>query len=85
MKFLHSEVRVGPGQAVVVELDHSANVKVMDDMNFGLYRRRSGHQYYGGHATQSPVTIRPPRPGRWHVAVDLGGYVGSVRASIGVR
>jgi Domain of unknown function (DUF1883) len=85
MNPLHSTVRVHPGQAVVVELDHAANVKVMDDLNFGLYQRGSGHQYYGGHATQSPVAVRPPRPGRWHVAVDLGGYAGSVRASISVQ
>jgi hypothetical protein len=64
MEYLHSAVQVSPGEAVLVELDHAANVKVMDDPNFGRYRRGEAHRYFGGHATQSPVSIRPPRPGR---------------------
>lgn len=31
MNYLHSAVQVEPGEAVLVELDHAANVKVMDD------------------------------------------------------
>jgi len=85
MNFLHSAVQVGHGQAVVVELDHAANVKVMDDPNYNRYQRGAQHQYFGGHATQSPVAIRPPRPGRWHVIVDLGGYPGQVRAGISIQ
>lgn len=85
MDFLHSAVQVGHGQAVVVELDHAANVKVMDDPNFDRYRRGAEHRYFGGHVTRSPVSIRPPGPGRWHVTVDLGGYSGAVRAGISVQ
>jgi len=85
MNFIHSEVQVGPGQAVVVQLDHAANVKVMDDTNFSRYQRREAHRYYGGLFRRSPAAIHPPSGGRWHVTVDLGGYAGSVRASIGVQ
>jgi hypothetical protein len=85
MNFLHSEVHVGPGQAVVVQLDHAANVRVMDDANFSRYRRGEAHRYHGGLAQRSPVAIRLPSSGRWHVTVDLGGRAGSVRASIGVQ
>lgn len=85
MNFLHSTVQVDRGQAVVVELDHAANVKVLDDQNFARYRRGAEHRYLGGHATRSPVRIRPPRPGRWHVVVDLGGYPGTVQAGISVQ
>ncbi len=85
MEYLHSAVQVSPGEAVLVELDHAANVKVMDDPNFDRYRRGEAHRYFGGHATQSPFCIRPPRAGRWHVTVDLGGYPGSVRAGIRVQ
>jgi hypothetical protein len=84
MNFLHSHVRVADGQAVVVRLDHAANVKVMDAANVGRYRNGESHTYYGGHATRSPVVIRPPQVGAWHVTVDLGGDTGSIRASIGV-
>lgn len=82
MDFLHSEVSVGPGQAVVVELDRAANVMVMDGPNFQRYRRGDAHRYYGGHASRSPVAVRPPI-GRWHVVIDLGG--GSGRPSANVR
>lgn len=85
MEYLHSAVHVNPGEAVLVELDHPANVKVMDDPNFDRYRRGDARRYFGGHATQSPVNIRPPQPGRWHVTVDLGGYRGTVRAGIRVQ
>jgi hypothetical protein len=85
VNFLYSAVRVGHGQAVVVQLDHAANVKVMDDQNYGRYRRGEAHRYFGGHATGSSVLIRPPRPGRWHVTVDLGGYPGRVEAGISVQ
>jgi Domain of unknown function (DUF1883) len=85
VQFLHSEVHVGPSQAVVVELDHAANVKVMDSANFSRYRRGEAHRYYGGYATKSPMAVRPPRGGQWYVAVDLGGRPGHVRATIGVQ
>ena len=85
MNFLHSEVEVGHGQSVVVELDRAANVKVMDHPNYERYRRGTQHHYFGGHATRSPIAVRPPRSGRWHVIVDLGGYQGQVRAGISVQ
>ena len=85
MNFLYSAVQVGHGQAVLVRLDHAANVKLMDDTNYERYRRGTEHRYFGGHATRSPVAIRPPRPGRWHVTVDLGGYPATVRAGISVE
>lgn len=31
------------------------------------------------------TAIRPPRPGRWHVTVDLGDNRGTVRANIRVQ
>lgn len=84
MNYIHSEVTIAGSAAVVVTLDHAANVKVMDDLNYNRYRRGLSHRYLGGHATESPVVIRPSE-GRWHVAVDLGGYPGTVRASIRVQ
>ena len=84
MQFLHSTVDVGAGQAVVVNLDHAANVQVLDESNFGLYRRGSRYQYYGGYYSRSPVVIRPPRPGRYHVAIDLGGRSGTLRPDVRV-
>jgi hypothetical protein len=82
MNFVHSEVTVASSQAIVVELDRAANVNVMDNANFQRYRQGRSHQYYGGYVTQTPYAIRPPHAGRWHVAVDLGGYAGRVRVAV---
>jgi hypothetical protein len=85
MNYLHSAVQIEAGQAVLVELDHAANVKVMDESNFARYRRGEAHQYFGGQATRRLTAIQPPRPGRWHLTIDLGGYRGTVRANIRVQ
>lgn len=84
MNFLHSEVDAGPNDVVRVALDKQANVKVMDGQNFRRYQNGQSHDYYGGLAEVSPFDVRPPYRGRWHVTVDLGGYGGSVRASVAV-
>jgi len=85
VNFLHYQVQVGPGQSIVVELDHAANVQVMDDINLARYRRRERYEYYGGAVHRSPCIVTPPRPGRWNVAVDLGGTSGHLRASVRVQ
>lgn len=71
------------GEIVVVTLSgKAANVRLMDSSNFSSYKAGRRHRFYGGHATRSPVRLPIPRSGRWHVAIDLGGYGGSVRTSV---
>lgn len=82
MNHLHSEVTVGIGEAVIIDLDRRANIKVMDATNYERYRRNGSHQYFGGSATRSPAVIRPPHAGRWHIAIDLGGASGPIRAAV---
>ena len=82
MNFLHYDLELDSNQAVEVTLDKQANVRLLDDSNYGLYRRGQPHTYYGGLAKASPVRLAPPRPGRWHLVVDLGGYAGTVKASV---
>jgi hypothetical protein len=84
MSFIHSEVSVGPGQSIVVQLDRAANVQVLDASNFSRYQRGERHEYRGGFMTTSPAVITPP-PGRWHVAIDLGGGSGRLQASVTVQ
>ena len=81
MNYLHYEFDVEPNDVVEVELDRQANVRLLDEANFSLYRNGKQHRYYGGLAKSSPLLLSPPRPGHWHVVVDLGGYAGRVRAS----
>jgi ribosomal protein RSM22 (predicted rRNA methylase) len=82
--FLHYELDLNAGDAVQVSLDKQANVRLLDGNNFQKYRSGQRHTYHGGLAKQSPVVIRPPHSGRWHVVIDLGGNSGNIRASVSV-
>jgi hypothetical protein len=85
MNFLHNDLGLLSDHAIVeVTLDSAANVKLMDSHNFSAYRRGGRHEYFGGYVTQSPFRLAVPRLGHWHVAIDLGGYGGSVRAGVRV-
>ncbi len=79
--FLHREFQLDQNDVVEVTLDHAANVQLMDPSNFAAYERGQPFRYYGGYVERSPVRLRPPHAGRWHLVVDLGGGAGTVRAS----
>ncbi len=82
MNYLHYDLHLSSGDVVEVTLDKQANVRLLDDANFSNYQRDMHHTYYGGLAKQSPVRLTAPRTGHWHLVIDLGGYAGSVRASV---
>jgi Domain of unknown function (DUF1883) len=85
MSFLHNDLGYLNGGAVVeVSLDHVANVRLMDAGNFQSYRQGHQHHYYGGEARASPIRLRVPQPGHWHVTIDLGGRAGTIRAGVRV-
>lgn len=82
MNFLHGDLReLTEGDVVEVTLDHAANVQLLDTANYEQYRQGRPYRYYGGYAKESPVRLTVPSPGRWHLVVDLGGGIGTVRAS----
>ncbi len=84
MKFTHYDLgHKSRGEIVEVTLSRSAaNVRLMDNSNFRNYRSGKRHKYYGGYVKRSPIRLQIPCSSHWHVAVDLGGYAGSVRSSI---
>lgn len=86
MNFTHYDLGVLAGSEMVeVTLQgNAANVRLMDSANFSAYRAGRQHHFYGGHAARSPVRLQVPTAGHWHVAVDLGGYGGSVQSSVRV-
>ena len=84
MNFLHYDVNLNSNSIVEVTLDKQANVRLLDDVNFSLYKSGQRHHYYGGLAKQSPVRLKAPTPGHWNVVIDLGGYAGTVSASVRV-
>lgn len=82
MNYLHKTLDLAAGDVVEVTLDHPANVQLLDPTNYDNYSRNQAYHYHGGYVTTSPVQIAAPAAGRWHLVVDLGGGVGSVRASL---
>jgi hypothetical protein len=82
MKYLHKKFDCAGGETVRVALDKQANVRLLDDNNYRHFRSGGSYRYGGGLAKTTPVLLTVPNAGRWHVVVDLGGYAGSVRASI---
>jgi hypothetical protein len=81
MSHLNYEFDADAGDVVDVTLDRAANVLLIESSNYGGYKQGGTYRYYGGYATKSPVRMAVPRPGHWHVVVDLGGGPGQVRAS----
>jgi hypothetical protein len=82
VNYLHFPITASAGDTVVVSLDSQANVRLLDSINYSRYRRGERHEFYGGLAKVSPFRLRVPRTGEWHVAIDLGGYRGTVRAGV---
>lgn len=86
MKFQHYDLgHREAGEIVQINLSGTeANVQLMDSSNFSSYRAGRRYQYIGGHTTRSPVRLQIPRSGYWHVAIDLGGYAGTIKSSVNV-
>lgn len=82
MNYLNYDLELALDDVVVVTLDKQANVRLLDDLNYSKYSSGEKHQYFGGLANKSPVHIRPPHSGHWHLVVDLGGYPGTVKAAV---
>ena len=84
MKFTHYKLGyVATGTVVEVTLQGSAaNVRLMDQSNFNHYKAGRQHRCHGGLAKSSPIRLRVPRSGTWHVTVDMQGLRGTVRSSM---
>ena len=81
MDFLHYQFELSRDDVVEVSLEKQANVRLMSDGNYAMYRKGKNCRYHGGLAKTSPVRLAAPFAGHWHVVIDLGGYGGSVCAS----
>jgi hypothetical protein len=82
MNYLHQEFEAGPDDTIEITLDGQANVMLLDTPNFERYRKGESFKYHGGLARRSPVQVAPPHRGRWHLAIDLGGHPGTLRAGV---
>lgn len=77
--------QLNSGATVVVSLKNQANVQLMTSSNYMSYKAGRRYQYHGGRVTRSPFRLTVPSSGHWIVAVDLGGYAGTISASVAVE
>jgi hypothetical protein len=82
MNYIHYGLNLQSNDVVEVTLDKQANVRLLDSTNYSNYKLGKQYKYYGGLATKSPSHISPPSAGYWHLVIDLGGYPGTVTASV---
>jgi hypothetical protein len=83
VSYLHYEFDAGPDDVLEVKLEGPANVLLLDESNFQKYQAGERYQYAdGGLAAKEITHLHPPSRGRWHVVIDLGGYLGAVRAAV---
>ena len=84
MNFLHYVVEAGPGNIIQVNLNGTANVRLLDPVNFAKYKLGKRYEATAGPETTNLVKFVPPFKGKWHVVVDVEGQTGGVRASVDV-
>jgi hypothetical protein len=56
--------------SVDVQLQHAADVFLVDSTNFQRYQSGQDFNYYGGRYTRTPVTISVNGTGRWYLIVQ---------------
>jgi hypothetical protein len=80
---LHWEFDGGPRDTVHVNVDRPCNVFLMDDANYRKYCMGDQHMCYGGAVEKAGLQVlKPNRPGKWHVVVDMGRSGGLINASV---
>ena len=83
MKFIHNDLGHRQRDEIVeVTLTSGANVRLMNSSDFSSYKNGRSHRYIGGLAQRSPLRLKIPSSGHWHVAIDMQGLRGSTRASV---
>lgn len=85
MNFLYTKLKIGPDDIVEVILDKPANVRLLDDNNFYYYENELKYNSFGGWAKSFPVHISPPSDGEWHLCIDLGGEMGTVKSKVAMK
>jgi hypothetical protein len=85
LKFTHYDLKAQrAGVTIEIALSAVANVRLMSDSNFSLYKQAMKHQFVGGVARKSPIRLVIPQAGHWHVVVDMEGHHGQCESSIRV-
>lgn len=73
MTHLHKRIHLYKGDNVEVSCTHECTVLLVDDVNYGRYRKglKFNHVGGGGFFKELPVTLITPRDGQWNVVLFL--------------
>lgn len=69
VKYIYEQFVGGPETCVRFDLDHQANVFLMDSGNYAAFRQGRSFRYHGGWAERSPAELSPPCQGTWYAVV----------------
>jgi hypothetical protein len=73
---------IDEGKTVEVTLTDAANIRIMDENNFKLFKKGEPHDFVGGYVKFTPYRIKLPRQAHWYVVADKGGQEGEVNAAV---
>lgn len=83
INFTHYDLKAQrAGVTIEIALSAVANVRLMSESNFALYKQGLKHQFVGGVARKSPIRLVIPQNGQWHVVIDMEGHHGQCESSI---
>ncbi len=80
MSYLHYKMHAGPQHTIHVRLTDTANVRLLDPLNYYKYRAGRPYKASGESSQEVIVNLKPPHAGEWHVIIDLKGQGEEVRA-----
>ena len=83
--YTHYDLKdIRAGVTIEITLSAIANVRLMTNADFDLFRNARQHKFLGGVAKKSPIRLTIPKDAHWHVVVDMEGHPGKAESTIRV-
>ena len=83
MKYwFHDIGNVEQGKILEIALDRTANVRIMDELNYENFKNRQSYSAIIYYVTSPQLRVKLPRTAHWYVVIDLEGQSGSVASTV---
>ena len=79
---LHQYLSLQKTDKVQVNLKGQANVMIMNDENYLLYRNGDDFDYFGMLAKRSPCILGVPGAGHWHLVIEQANPTQDIMAHV---
>jgi hypothetical protein len=70
------------GGEVEVTLGYAANVLILNEENYALYKENKPPRFIGGYIERAPYKIALPEGGHWLTIIDSGSFFSKIRALV---